>query len=291
MKKILFVVNQLSGTVSQYNIPKCVDMFLDTSLFEVSFLNIDHDLQEETYTQTLSKPWDIIVSVGGDGTLLELGQRIMDRDIILGIIPIGSGNGLATHLGYKPRKIEHAFQAINKLYTRAVDVAKIGENYFFSNFGIGLDASVARDFKIKKKRSFLVYAYLTCNRLFQLKPSTIYIKSAEKEMQVTTYIFNIFNSNLYGYNVGLLPWASAFDGKLDVVYLAKSPWYRLLWAGFCILIKKPELSKDILFFETEKIDITTYHRVEYQVDGDPKRGQEVMTVEVLPGKLKMIVPH
>lgn len=292
-KKILFIVNNLSGTVSQYNIPKCIDMFLDTDKYDSSLLFIDAQMTEELYETKLNAPWDMIVSVGGDGTLLELGQRLIDRNIPIAMVPVGSGNGIATHVGYTPRDIRGAFDAINTANTKAIDVAQINDQYFFSNFGMGLDAKVAKDFKIKKKRSLFVYAFLTIRRVFKLKAKIIKYKLDEKEYEVSTYLFNIFNSNLYGYNIGLLPWASAFDGELDVVYLKSVAFWRLPWASFCILIKKPQWSSALEFFTTKEITIINFKnkKMGYQVDGDPKKSKrEDLTIKVLPSKLRLVVP-
>lgn len=292
-KKILFIVNNLSGTVSQYNIPKCIDMFLDTDIYEVKLLFIDAQMTEELYDAKLSENWDMIVSVGGDGTLLELGQRLIDRNIPIAIVPIGSGNGIATHIGYKPRDIRGAFDAINAGKTNAIDVAQINDQFFFSNFGMGIDAKVAKDFKIKKKRSLLVYTYLTLRRIIKLKPKVIQYKLGDKNYSVSTYLFNVFNSNLYGYNVGILPWASAFDGELDVVYLKSVAFWKLPWASFCILIKKPQWASSIEFFKTKEITIINYKnkKMGYQVDGDPKKSKrEDLMIKVLPSKLRLVVP-
>lgn len=291
-KKILFVVNNLSGTVSQYNIPKCIDMFLDLELYEPNVLFIDGQMTEEMYEAKLNQSWDMIVSVGGDGTLLELGQKLIDREIPIAIVPIGSGNGIATHVGYKPRDIQGAFDAINTAKTKAIDVAQINDQFFFSNFGMGIDAKVAKDFKIKKKRSLFVYAYLTLKRIIKLKPKLIQYKLGDKNYEVSTYLFNIFNSNLYGYNVGILPWASAFDGELDVVYLKSVAFWKLPWASFCILIKKPQWASSIEYFKTKEITIINFKnkKMGYQVDGDPKKSKrEDLTIKVLPSKLRLVV--
>ena len=289
-KSILFVVNQLSGTVSSYNIPKCIEMFLEHTQFAYKIFYIEHGMDQTKYDDLLSQAWDIIVSVGGDGTLLEIGQKILHSKSILGIIPIGSGNGLASHMGYIPRDIEGAFTAINNLKTDKIDVASINDSYFFSNFGYGLDAVVAKDFKIKKKRSLFVYSFLTIRRIIGIKAQKISFKTATIEKTVESYLFNVFNSNLFGYNVGMLPWASARDGKLDVVYLKKTNFLFLAWAGLCILIKRPQWSAQIRFFETEEITILNSERLEYQIDGDPKLTREDIQIRVLPQKLEMIVP-
>lgn len=292
-KNILFIVNNLSGTVSSYNIPKCIDMFLDLDLYEPKLLFIDAQMTDDIYAAQLATEWDMIVSVGGDGTLLELGQRLIDRPIPIAIIPVGSGNGIATHVGYTPRDIRQAFDAINNAKTQAIDVAQINNHYFFSNFGMGLDAKVAKDFKIKKKRSLWVYTSLTLKRVLKLKAKIIKYRIEDKEFEVSTYLFNIFNSNLYGYNIGLLPWASAFDGILDVVYLKSVSFWRLPWASFCILIKKPQWSSAIEYFTTREITILNYKnkKMGYQVDGDPKKSKrEDLNIRVLPSKLELIVP-
>ena len=289
-KTILFVVNQLSGTVASYNVPKCIEMFLDLDKFEYRIAYIDHDMDEEKYSKLLGQAKDILVSVGGDGTLLELGQKMMNQNVILGIIPVGSGNGLATHLGYKPRDVEAAFRAINQLKIQPIDVAKINNDYFFSNFGVGLDAAVARDFKIKKRRSLFVYAYLTIKRVIQFPTRKITFKTTTKSESVESYLFNVFNSNLFGYGVGLLPWANAFDGKLDVGYIRKTNILSFTWAGICILIKKPKWSRAIKYFSTDEITIYNDALMEYQVDGDPKTTKGNLTISVIPKQLSFIIP-
>lgn len=289
-KSILFVINQLSGTVSSYNIPKCIEMFLDHSQFIHKIFYIDHRMDMKAYEELLSQAWDIIVSVGGDGTLLDIGQRMMSHTATLGIIPIGSGNGLATHIGYQPRDIEGAFRAINGQKTMAIDVAQINDHYFFSNFGYGLDAIVAKDFKIKKKRSFWVYSYLTMKRILKIETQKVHYQTATSDQTVESYLFNVFNSNLFGYGVGMLPWASATDGKLDVVYLEKTNILMLLWASICILIKRPNWCPKIKFFETEAITILNAQKIEYQIDGDPKSIDGDIHIRVLPQKMKLIVP-
>lgn len=290
MKNILFIINNLSGTVSQYNIKKCVELFLDASIYNPSLFYIDNDTIPEDYISLFKNNYDIIISVGGDGTLLEIGQNIINQNTILGIIPIGSGNGLATHLGYTPRKIEEAFDAINKQKTIQIDVASINGSYFFSNFGYGIDALIAKDFKIKKKRSLFVYASLTIKRIFKIKATEITYEVDGKSYTIKSYLFNVFNSNLYGYNVGLLPWASAFDGKLDLVYLQKAAFWKFPYITLCILLKKPQWSSDIKFCEIDEITIKNQGTIEYQVDGDPIQTKSDIHIKILPSKLKVIVP-
>lgn len=289
-KTILFIVNQLSGTVSTYNIPKCIEMFLDHDQFIHKIFYIDSTMDEEKYEELLGQAWDIIISVGGDGTLLDIGQRVLQHDVTLGIIPIGSGNGFATHVGYRARDIEGAFKAINQQSIEQIDVARLNDRYFFSNFGYGLDAKVARDFKIKKKRSFFVYSFLTFKRIVGIKPNRVRYQTRLSEDEVETYLFNVFNSNLFGYGVGMLPWASAKDGKLDIVYLEKTNFLMLIWASICILCKRPHWCSRIRFFETDKITIINDTKLEYQIDGDPQTAFENIEIEVIPKMLKLIVP-
>ena len=88
----------------------------------------------------------------------------------------------------------------------------------------------------------------------------------------------------------MLPWASARDGKLDVVYLEKTNFLFLAWAGICIFIKRPNWSKHIHYFETEEITILNNEKLEYQIDGDPKLTRENIHIKVIPHKLEMIIP-
>lgn len=287
-KSILFIINQLSGTVSSYNIPKCIEMFLDHNVYRYKTFYIEDNMSLDEYDKLFGQAWDVIVSVGGDGTLLDIGQRIVDTSVTLGIIPIGSGNGLATHLGYKPRDVEAAFRAINTLQVMHIDVAKINEHYFFSNFGCGIDALVAKDFKIKKKRSLFVYTFLTLKRIIKIQSKTIQYKLEDQTHRVDCYLFNIFNSNLFGYGVGLIPWASATDGLLDLVYLRKTNPISLLWATICILVKKPQWSSSIVYHACTEVTIINNEKLSYQVDGDPKSTIQDIQIAVLPSKLALI---
>ena len=291
MLNALFVVNNLSGTVSKYNISKIVELNLDTDKFQYSFFYIDEKTNPNDYQAIFEINYDVIVSVGGDGTLLEIGQNLINQKTILGIVPIGSGNGLATHLGYKPRNIEQAFDAINRLEVVEIDAAQINESYFFSNFGYGIDAKIAKDFKTKKNRGFLVYSWLTVKRFFKLKTQKVAYKIHGETFKVQTYLFNVFNSNLFGYNVGLIPWASAFDQKLDLVYLKKFPFWKLPYISFCILIKKPQWIKEMVYQEMEEIEIINNKgKMKYQVDGDPKITKENLKIKIIPKALRVVKP-
>jgi len=289
-KNILFVVNNLSGTVAKYNIPKCIDMFLDKDLYDYKTYFIDNVHDEAVYASLFESPIDIVVAVGGDGTILEMGSKLVEKNLTLAIVPIGSGNGLASHIGYVPRDIEAAFNAINKGKTIDLDVAKANDKYFFSNLGVGLDAVIAKKFKTKKKRNFFSYAYLTISSLFPLEFHKVKYTLKNETKEVDAMLFNVFNSNFYGYNVGLLPWASATDGKLDLVYLSKFNILKMPYIAFCILIKKPNWVKEMYYEQMDHIEIEQKNKSEYQLDGDPIKNGKTLQISLLPGKLKTIIP-
>jgi YegS/Rv2252/BmrU family lipid kinase len=289
-KNILFVVNNLSGSVAKYNIPKCIDIFLDKEQYDYKTYFIDNVHDESAYSSLFDSKVDIVVAVGGDGTILEMGTKLVENNLTLGIVPIGSGNGLASHLGYLPRNIEAAFNAINNGKTIDLDVAKANNKYFFSNLGVGLDAIIAKKFKTKKKRNFLSYAYLTISSIFPRRFYKIKYTLNNQTKEVEAMLFNVFNSSFYGYNVGILPWASATDGMLDLVYLSKFNILKMPFIAICILLKKPNWVKEMHYEQMDHIEIEQLEKGDFQLDGDPIKNGKHLNVSILPGKLKTIIP-
>ncbi|MCU0328017.1 MAG: hypothetical protein MUE53_03400 [Chitinophagales bacterium] len=289
--KTLVVVNHLSGSVKNYNIRELVSLYLDLKKFQVDYLFIEDRNYLLDIAYLKSQEFQVIISVGGDGTLLHLAPLLINSEVVLGIIPIGSGNGFATHLGYKPRNVIHALEVLNRFEIKTCDIARINENYFFSNFGIGLDARIAKDYKIKKHRGFFMYAWLSLKSIWGFKAQEINYTINQKNYREKAYFFNVFNTNLFGYNLGIEPRANVFDGKLDLCIIYQFPFLMLPFVSIALLLKKPNLLgkyyKRILI-DSITIDIPT--RSLYQIDGDPELSNTSLEISVLPKALRYIAP-
>lgn len=289
---IAFIVNPFSGSVKKRNIPEAIELYLDHNKYNYTIHYTEYSGHATDIARKLSDTnIDVIVAVGGDGSIHEIGNGLTNPNITLGILPIGSGNGLATHLGYKPRNLADAFDIINKGYSVNIDVGVINQTKFFSVFGVGLDANIAYDYKTRRNRNFFAYAFLV------VKQSLFYLNFFDIEFHIENtwrkekiLIISGFNSDQFGYNFGIVPWASAQDGRLDICILKKFNRLKLLWVTICLLLKKPKWIKEMELVATDQMIIKKNDAIKFQMDGDPFELKEDLHISMLKTSFPILVP-
>ena len=167
------------------------------------------------------KKADIIVACGGDGTINEVASCLVNTNIPLGIVPFGSGNGLASNLKIS-KKMEKALQTIKDGLLTKIDVGQINATYFFSNTGLGFDSDVIHNYEKISKRCLISYikaVYLSFKNY--TTSDSVCIQANEEKLIISPFMVFISNSNEMGYNMSLTPKASLRDGVLDVVIVPK----------------------------------------------------------------------
>ena len=156
-KKILFIVNPISGGKSKKNLPEQIVKNLDPKLFlpELFYTSLKLNAREITL-KAIEEKFEIIIAAGGDGTMNQVAQCLINTDIIMGILPMGSGNGLARHL-HIPLSASKAIAFINKLKYQRIDTIKVNDQYSVNCIGMGFDAFVAYHFSKLPKRGLKTY--------------------------------------------------------------------------------------------------------------------------------------
>ena len=213
---------------------------------------------------------DIVVACGGDGTINEVASCLVNTSIPLGIIPIGSGNGLASNLNI-PKNINKALQLIKTQETKRIDVGQLNKHYFFSNTGIGFDAHVIKNYEASNERTIGSYIKATIKSL----------KKSKKLVQVETtfngktivhkpFLIFISNSNELGYHLSLTPKASLQDGKLDILIVKKISLLKIILFMFLMLFKPHNILKGVDCYQTNNITITQKNKpiFQIQIDGE-----------------------
>lgn len=224
MKQLIwFVINPIAGGKDKKLIQSAILQYFEHKDREVVFFHTAYagHGQEIAERAKLEKV-DVVVAVGGDGTVHEIGTALVGSSCALAIIPCGSGNGFANHFKI-PNKLRLAVEKINHAKITRVDVGKAGDRLFLSNCGFGLDAHVAKSFSSSKKRGFWNYARLTFSAYFNYQPISVEWQSetgVEKWKDVL--LFSLANTNELGNGFQLAPKASASDGKLDIVVVQKN---------------------------------------------------------------------
>jgi YegS/Rv2252/BmrU family lipid kinase len=214
MKKISFIINPKSGKGYWNNIEEKITRYLNKS-----FLKTIHYIKREGHATELAheaaKTADIIVSVGGDGTMNETARGIVGASACLGIIPLGSGNSLARHLGI-PMDPKGAIGCLNKGNYQPIDTATLNDTPFFAISGTGFDAEIAAKFRSCKKRGFWTYVKLSLTHYIGYKPVLYTIFIDGKAYHQKAFLICVANSCQYGNNAHIAPNASLQDGLLEL---------------------------------------------------------------------------
>ena len=158
-KKMVFIMNPISGTTNKAGIPELIAKTLDTNTFDYEIRLTEHAGHAfEIATEAKDNGVDVVVAVGGDGTVNEVARAIVHSNTALGIIPCGSGNGLARHLMI-PMQLKKAIEVINEYQIHDLDYGIINEHPFFCTCGMGFDAFVSMKFAEAGKRGPITYAF------------------------------------------------------------------------------------------------------------------------------------
>ena len=232
-----------------------------------------------------------ILGWGGDGTVNEIGSAIAFRDATLGIIPSGSGNGLARELAipFDPARAIEVALGGREYY---IDAGELDGHLFFNVAGLGLDARVAHRFAAGRlvRRGFARYAVITARELFTYKPSEHTIVADGASMRAQTLLIAIANSRQYGNGAVIAPDARLDDGKLDVVVVAARSAIAALAQVPRVFMGQMSRIPGVATCTAVDIEITSAGPVVYHVDGEPYVGGASIAARAHPGALRVAVP-
>ena len=218
-KNITFIVNPISGTKSKDALPLLVKQLIDDSLYECEIIKTEYaGHAAELASQCVNDHIDICVAVGGDGTVNEVARSLAHSETALGIIPCGSGNGLARHLCL-PMDMKQALQVINAGKTDYFDYGVINDQPFFCTCGMGFDAYVSLKFAESGKRGLATYVENVLKEGLTYKPDTYIITDESGNHQYNAFLVACANASQYGNNAYIAPEASMQDGLLDVIIM------------------------------------------------------------------------
>ena len=291
-KRICFIINPISGRKRKKDIPKLVYERLDQEQF---LIEIKHTRfaghASQLSKEAVESKTDIIVAVGGDGTINEVASELIYTNTIFALIPTGSGNGLARHLGI-PRSIPKALHLINSGKSIKIDTATINEKPFISLAGIGFDALVAKKFAKNHKRGFVSYFRIISKNFFKYKPKQYKIYLNDGEMIKTRALFITFaNSNQFGYNTTIAPNAKLTDGKLDICMVQKPKVFELPLIANLLLLKKIDKSAHVKIVQSSRLTIKRRKNKVVNIDGEPVKLKKKLEIKVKPSSLKIIIPE
>ena len=220
-KQIFFIVNPISHEIKGLNLENLIQKNLDLSKFEYTIAytqSVGH--ATELAQKAREREIDIVAAVGGDGTVNEIGKALIHAETAMAIIPVGSGNGLARHLGIPVGFVE-GVKALNKAHVTSIDVAKINDQPFLGVAGVGFDAHIAHKFDQYGKRGFFSYCRLVLQEFSRYTPTKYKMTLDGKPFAAQAFILSFANSSQYGNNFIVAPKAKLNDGQLEMVIIDK----------------------------------------------------------------------
>lgn len=286
---ILFIVNPISGGLNKVFIPNLIDNNLDPQKFDTKIIYTTHPahaklLAEEAITEDI----DIVVAVGGDGTINEVASVLESSNKTMAIVPCGSGNGLARTLGI-PLSNAKAIEKINHLNITKIDVGLINDKKFFNMAGMGFDAHISAHFANSIKRGFLGYIKSTLQEVRGYKAQTYVIKIGDRIIKTDAFMLSLANSSQYGNNAHISPTASTQDGLLDICIIKPFPIRLFPVLGYRMFAKTTTNSKYVDIIKASNFEIIREIEAPVHVDGEPFLMGKHLTVGIKPLALKIIV--
>ncbi len=288
--RIIFILNPIAGISKKENIPALIEQIVDQTKFECEIRYTERAGHASVIAaEAVVEGFDYVAAVGGDGTINEIGNELVNTDITLIIIPAGSGNGLAIKLSI-PFLIRQALALINKGKVIAIDAPKANGRYFFSNSGMGYEGLIAHRFAETKKRGFVEYFRLGMKYYLDYEEKTYELSIDGVEQKEKLWAIEISNSGSLGYGIKSVAHSDIQDGLLDVLLVKKFPKWKMLIMFPVMALGFGKWSKHITVNSVKRVEIRCAKMDYIQADGDPLEKGSILEASLENDKLKVMVP-
>jgi len=284
--KTLAIINNKSGVGKQKNILDIFDKNLDKQKFDLHTVNTEYAGHATVLAKkAVEDNYAVVLSVGGDGTINEIARGLLHSSVIMGIVPCGSGNGLARYLKI-PMDIIKAVKWLNLAEPGLMDTISVNDFLSVNVGGLGFDALVSHKFSNLKKRGYISYVKVVLREFLRYKNSEYIIITNGKEIRLKGFLLSFANSSQYGNNAFIAPNALIDDGLLDLVLLRKPNLYQAFDIAYKMRMNILDFSK--LFYEIKVSEADIYHDTDIgHVDGEPVVFGKKVHLKLLANSLRV----
>ena len=289
-KRIAFVINPNSGSDKKTDRVKLIRSLINYSYDSEIILWKNISDRDEIFQNVSTGEFDIAVAVGGDGTVSQLAEVLCETDVALGIIPFGSGNGLARHLGI-PLKPAAAMKLLETGVVKKIDRGRINNRSFFCTAGVGFDARIGKLFAESETRGFWTYGKMTLSEFRSYKAENYSIEIDGKKLERTAFLMTIANAGQYGNNAWIAPKANVADEILHFSILLPFRWWNMVGIAGKMFGKKLDTSRFLESFTGKKITITRKSEGAIHYDGEPDFMGTELIASIDSAALNVVVPN
>jgi diacylglycerol kinase (ATP) len=289
-KNIVFILNPISGTRKKKLVPDLLRKHLNHAKYAYEIAETARPLHAQELAKAAAEAGaHIVVAVGGDGTVNEVASGLLYSSTALGILPFGSGNGLARHLGIPMDTVE-AIQLLNEPAFSVIDGAEANGKPFFCTAGLGFDAHIGRLFATTHTRGFASYIRISMQEYFRFKPDFYSIRTNGQLLEGEYFVLTMANAGQYGNNAYISPKANIRDGLIDLCLLQPFPHYESIRLGWQLFNKRIHKSPYLKIIRTTEAEISAPSMEYMHLDGEFITLKGKLLMRMLPKSLKVVVP-
>ncbi|HXC04120.1 MAG TPA: YegS/Rv2252/BmrU family lipid kinase, partial [Bacteroidia bacterium] len=245
--------------------------------------------KEELFRKALEGDYETVVAVGGDGTVNAVASALSGTSKKLGIIPLGSGNGLARHLGI-PLDPVKALHMLGTAQTKLIDTCLLNGKTFFCTAGVGFDAHIGKLFAESRKRGMETYASMTIREIFSYIPHQYRLTVDGKEYEHDAFVVAFANAAQYGGNAFIAPLADIQDGLIDISIIKPFPILKGIPMAWRLFNKTLDRSSAVILLRGKHIVLEREKTGPVHYDGEPDIMGEKLEISIIPASLRVLVP-
>ncbi len=291
LAKVKIIHNPKSGFIKS---PRMIRKFVET-LYENAPFHYDYfETQYKGHAHEMAgaaeaEGYDAVLAIGGDGTANEVASALLYKPVVMGLIPIGSGNGLARGLGI-PVSVRRSAKLLLEGRVRRIDAGLIAHRHFFVTTGLGFDALVGKLFDDRSLRGPLPYFYIGVREFFLYQPEVFTLKFDGKTLKLPALLVTVANTPQWGNSVIVAPNAKPDDGLLDVCVIHHVSALTALYHFPKLFTGKIDRIRHYEHYQTKSVQIIRHKPGPFHVDGEPDEADSSVEVKVQPQALQIIVP-
>ncbi|HCC53142.1 MAG TPA: lipid kinase [Porphyromonadaceae bacterium] len=291
LKKIYVIINPVSGVGSKDKIPdmiasRCIERGISMQVLNTGYAGHAKELT----LRAIDDGADCVIAVGGDGTVNEIAQNLLFTDVFLGIIPKGSGNGLAHELNI-PMDIKGAVDVIFAGHTSVIDACKANERAFFCTCGVGFDATISKEFAKEKHRGSLTYVKDIVESYLEYKPEVYELRVNDHTIREKAFLITCANASQYGNNAFIAPNADINDGKIDITILSPFNTFDIGPLAIQLFTKTIDKNSKIKTLRAKEAQIIRQKAGVMHIDGEPVMESEEINISVIKSAVKVFSPE
>jgi YegS/Rv2252/BmrU family lipid kinase len=286
--KVKFIINPKSGVYDKSHIVGIIEQYIDSNKYDFEVLWTKYSGHGfRLAKEAISDGTKIVCAVGGDGSVHNVASGLVGSDVVLGIVPTGSGNGLARHLEI-PTDVKAAVITLNQMKIRDIDVGKVNNKYFFNVAGFGFDGKIAKLFAKSTKRGMMKYAQLVLREFMRSKPHDFSIQLDNGiVISDSALMISMANASEFGNGFSISPLSNVHDGIMELVVTSKPSIFSFPGILKKAIDRQVHTSQFVKTYRFKKMNVIEAND-SFHADGEPVAVKLPATIEVVPKALRVI---